>query len=71
MMQAMTWRFDLRAFAAALLLFAMLVALAIFGARTGWLQVEADNAAGRALYAGLGFSEAYRYCYRAPPGIIV
>ncbi|WP_244491958.1 GNAT family N-acetyltransferase [Aureimonas sp. AU12] len=41
------------------------------GARTGWLQVEADNAAGRALYAGLGFSEAYRYCYRAPPGIIV
>ncbi|WP_279479022.1 GNAT family N-acetyltransferase [Aureimonas sp. SK2] len=41
------------------------------GARTGWLQVEADNAAGRALYARLGFSEAYRYVYRAPPGVIV
>ena len=41
------------------------------GARTGWLQVEADNAAGRALYARLGFTEAYRYVYRAPPGIIV
>ncbi len=41
------------------------------GARTGWLQVEAENAAGRALYARLGFTEAYRYVYRAPPGIIV
>lgn len=41
------------------------------GARTGWLQVEADNAAGRALYARLGFTEAYRYVYRAPPGVIV
>nr|WP_244492435.1 GNAT family N-acetyltransferase [Aureimonas sp. AU22] len=41
------------------------------GARTGWLQVEAENAAGRSLYARLGFSEAYRYVYRAPPGIIV
>jgi hypothetical protein len=38
MMQVMTWRLDLRAFAAALLLFAMLVALAVFGARTGWLR---------------------------------
>jgi ribosomal protein S18 acetylase RimI-like enzyme len=37
------------------------------GARTSWLQVEADNAAGIALYRGLGFSEAYRYSYRAPP----
>ncbi|MEF2071426.1 GNAT family N-acetyltransferase [Consotaella aegiceratis] len=37
------------------------------GARTGWLQVEADNAAGLALYRGLGFEEAYRYVYRAPP----
>ncbi|UHD46559.1 GNAT family N-acetyltransferase [Aureimonas altamirensis] len=34
------------------------------GARTGWLQVEADNLAGVALYSRLGFSEAYRYVYR-------
>jgi ribosomal protein S18 acetylase RimI-like enzyme len=37
------------------------------GARTGWLQVEADNVAGVALYEGLGFSEAYRYVYRREP----
>ena len=37
------------------------------GARTGWLQVEAGNAAGLALYRNLGFAEAYRYAYRAPP----
>ncbi|GGE13311.1 acetyltransferase [Aureimonas endophytica] len=37
------------------------------GARIGWLQVEAANAAGLALYRGLGFREAYRYAYRAPP----
>ncbi|WP_246191453.1 GNAT family N-acetyltransferase [Aureimonas leprariae] len=37
------------------------------GARTAWLQVEADNAAGLALYRALGFAEAYRYSYRAPP----
>ncbi|KQT44372.1 GCN5 family acetyltransferase [Aureimonas sp. Leaf454] len=37
------------------------------GARTGWLQVEAGNAAGLALYRRLGFVEAYRYVYRAPP----
>ncbi len=41
------------------------------GARTGWLQVEAGNAAGLALYRRLGFAEAYRYVYRAPPGLIV
>lgn len=41
------------------------------GARTGWLQVEAENAAGLALYDRLGFTEAYRYVYRAPPGMIV
>lgn len=37
------------------------------GARTAWLQVESANAAGIALYRALGFSEAYRYVYRAPP----
>lgn len=38
------------------------------GAKTGWVQVEADNGAGLALYGRLGFREAYRYVYRAPPG---
>ena len=37
------------------------------GARTGWLQVEAENTAGLALYRHLGFVEAYRYIYRSPP----
>ena len=37
------------------------------GARTGWLQVEAENTAGLALYRNLGFVEAYRYIYRSPP----
>lgn len=36
------------------------------GARFGWLQVEADNRAGIAMYEKLGFSELYRYHYRAP-----
>lgn len=37
------------------------------GCSAAWLQVTAENAPARALYRGLGFSEAYRYHYRAPP----
>ncbi len=39
------------------------------GARTAWLQVEADNPPGRALYEGFGFREIYRYVYRESPDI--
>jgi ribosomal protein S18 acetylase RimI-like enzyme len=38
------------------------------GAREAWLQVEAENEAGLALYRGLGFSELYSYHYRQPAG---
>jgi len=38
------------------------------GAKSGWVQVEADNEAGLSLYERIGFREAYRYVYRAPPG---
>ena len=38
------------------------------GARSAWLQVEADNAQALALYRALGFDEIYRYHYRQPPG---
>lgn len=35
---ASAWRFDARAFATALVLFVLLVVLATFGARAGWLR---------------------------------
>lgn len=34
------------------------------GARKAWLQIEANNVAGLALYKRFGFQEAYRYAYR-------
>lgn len=36
------------------------------GARTAYLQVEADNAAARAIYHRLGFADAFAYHYRTP-----
>ena len=37
------------------------------GADTVYLQVTADNSPARSLYEAMGFAEAYRYHYRAPP----
>ena len=36
------------------------------GARHAWVQVEAHNAAARALYARAGFRDVYEYSYRGP-----
>ncbi|MDY8110546.1 GNAT family N-acetyltransferase [Fulvimarina sp. 2208YS6-2-32] len=38
------------------------------GAKSAWVQVEANNVPGLSLYRSLGFREAYRYVYRTPPG---
>jgi len=36
------------------------------GARTGYLQVDADNHAARSVYRRMGFADAYAYHYRMP-----
>lgn len=40
------------------------------GATQSYLQVTAENAAALPLYGALGFTEAYRYWYRALPEVI-
>jgi GNAT superfamily N-acetyltransferase len=37
------------------------------GAKVAYLQAEADNAAARQLYPGLGFADGYAYHYRLAP----
>ncbi len=42
--------------------------LTLSGAELAYLQVDEGNEAARAMYARLGFSEAYRYCHRVDLG---
>ncbi|MEP7282295.1 MAG: GNAT family N-acetyltransferase [Rubrivivax sp.] len=49
----------------------LLTRAAAEGARHAYLQVEADNAGARSVYERLGFTDAYRYHYRAPEPEIV
>lgn len=51
---------------ARLLCAALLARAAADGARTAYLQVEADNAPARAIYRRLGFVDGYAYHYRTP-----
>jgi ribosomal protein S18 acetylase RimI-like enzyme len=46
----------------------MLVFARELGAAVAYLQVEADNAAARRVYHGMGFVDAYAYHYRGAPG---
>jgi GNAT superfamily N-acetyltransferase len=51
---------------AAALTAAMLRAAMQQGARTAYLQVDANNTAARAVYTKFGFADAYGYWYRSP-----
>ena len=42
---------------------------ALQGAKTGYLQVESENAPALKTYRRLGFVDAYRYHYREPPAV--
>jgi len=45
----------------------LLIDARLAGAKSAYLQVEADNLAARAVYARLGFADGYAYHYRIKP----